>query len=331
MFTEESTMREIQNHPLLKDIAPMMVVNWDIETNYGHYDESLKEAYAKGGWNKDALLLGLNRLLKQRETGNCLYPIYSEEEIAEEAKKAEASLVWFPSEDPEAAERPYIIVVPGGGYVNVWNLTEGYSLAAHFNLDGYNAFILTYRVVGPALLPKPQDDFAQALRFIRDHQDLFGVQWDRYFATGFSAGAHLIAAWGTSNHGYSVYDMPKPLALFPIYPPVSWKVCLADGDHDGFAQSALGMTVKEAAESDWNLEEHVENYPPCYIVCTEDDELVNPEHSRVLKRALDAAGRPAVLEIGKRGGHGFAEGRDADTWGWMERALDFMNANLKES
>lgn len=331
MFTEESTMREIQEHPLLRELAPLFVVNWPLEENYGHMDEPLDEAFEKGGFNKDAMLLGLNRLLRQRETGNCFYQIYSDEEIAEEPKKAEASLVWFPSDDPKAAERPYIIVVPGGGYVNVWNLTEGYPIAAHFNDDGYNAFILTYRVVGPKLLPKPTDDYAQALRFIKAHQDLFGVQWDNYFSTGFSAGAHLIATWGTDNHGYASYGMPKPKALFPIYPPISWTLEVTDTDQDDFVESALGISTRKAAASDWNIDEHVKNYPPSYICATEDDELVNPEHSRRLKRALDAEGIPAALEMGKRGGHGFAEGRTADTWGWIERAIDFMNANLKES
>ena len=324
MFTKEMSVKEILADPEIQEFVPGMVVNWDISKNYPYYDLPLEEAYQKeGGWNYESLLSGMNKLLAEKRKGNGLIQLYTDEEIQADPKKAEARMVWFPSDDPKASEKPYIIVVPGGGYVNVWNISEGYPIAAHFNQLGFHAFILTYRVVGPKLLPAPTEDFAQALKVIKNHQEYFGVQWDNYLATGFSAGAHLISTWGMDNHGYSTYGMPKPAALFPIYAPISWKLCLEDEDHDGFAISAIGMTVKEAAASDWNIDEHVENFPPSYIVCTEDDELVNPEHSRRLKRALDAAGVPAELEIGARGHHGFGEGRDADTWGWIERAAAF--------
>ena len=35
-------------------------------------------------------------------------------------------LIRLPSDAPEADERPFILLVPGGGFVNVWNLTEGW-------------------------------------------------------------------------------------------------------------------------------------------------------------------------------------------------------------
>ena len=65
-------------------------------------------------------------------------------------------MVWLPSDAPEADERPFILLVPGGGFVNVWNLTEGWPVAAQFNSEGYHVFILTYQVDGKEKLIRDQ-------------------------------------------------------------------------------------------------------------------------------------------------------------------------------
>jgi hypothetical protein len=51
------------------------------------------------------------------------------------------------------------------------------------------------------------------------------------------------------------------------------------------------------------------------------DELVNPEHSYLLQRALQRHGIPCRLEAGPSGGHGFADGTDMCMAGWIERAI----------
>ena len=53
------------------------------------------------------------------------------------------------------------------------------------------------------------------------------------------------------------------------------------------------------------------------------DELVDPEHSRLLARALEQAGIPCRLEIGPTGGHGFADGTGMCMDGWTKRAIDW--------
>ena len=50
---------------------------------------------------------------------------------------------------------------------------------------------------------------------------------------------------------------------------------------------------------------------------------MNPENSREFKRQLDALGIPAVLEIGKKGGHGFADGTGMCMEGWPQRAIEW--------
>ena len=143
---------------------------------------------------------GMERLYRAVDSGEWYYPLYSEAECARYAPRRGVSLVWFPSEDPAADARPFILVVPGGGFVNVWNLTEGWPIAEQFNRLGYHAFILTYQVEGEdALLDRNMEDFARALRLIRDNAARFHVNGDRYITCGFSAGGYLVCLWNTGR------------------------------------------------------------------------------------------------------------------------------------
>lgn len=320
VITMDMTLREIAELPLIKPLFPSFILHADLSQE-PIYDRTLREGEAVGSWVTKCVAEGLNRLYRQLETGNCVYPLYTEEEIAEEPEKREAQLLWFPSDDPLADERPFMLIVPGGAYVNVCSVTEGYPIADGFNREGLHAFVLTYRTNIPKLFPRPLEDIARALRLIRERESLFRVRAEDYVMAGFSAGGNLILNWAMLRHGWPVYGLPRPKALVPVYPAVTWKARDTVGEE--MAQMTFGMSAAELALSDWNVEEHVEGFPPCYITCCEDDDVVDPEHSRMLKRALDAAGIPAVLEMGEKGGHGFASGSRADTWGWIERAAAF--------
>ena len=325
-ITKAMTLREIAMLPLLRDQFSFFIHHMDL-TDMPAWERTLDENERLGGWCADSVVEGLNRLQSQMATGRCLYSVYTEEEIASDPEKAFARLLFFPSDDEKADARPYVMVVPGGGYRNVWELTEGYPIAAQFNRVGYHAFVLSYRTLIPGLFPRPLEDFARALAFIRGHAAIFPVRWDHYAAVGFSAGANLILNWAMPHKGWQVYGMPAPKALMPIYAPVSWR--LRRGGPDTMTLRTFGLKASEMAESDWNAEDYAAAFPPCYIACCADDAMVNPEHSRLLKRALDKANVPAVLEMGEKGGHGFGDGRKADTKGWIGRAAAFLDQYAK--
>ena len=319
-ITENTRFSEIWEAEEFLPYRDYFIVNMDLPKD-PNFHKTLKEI-DRDSWSMKGLIRGFTRLQKQIRCGAHMIPISTEEEREADPRFQLTGLLFFPSDDPAADSRPYVMVVPGGGYVNVWNMTEGYPIAAHFNALGYHAFILTYRVTGTGLMPRPLQDLARAFGIIRARASEFHVDPDRYYITGFSAGGNLVSLWCT-HHGYPFYEVPKPQAVFPIYPVVSWRQLAATGSHGNFSEITLGLPMEEAAGSDWNAEDQADTFPPAYIVCTEDDDLVPPEQSRILKKALDAAGIPAKLEIGARGGHGFAEGWKADTCGWIERAIAF--------
>ena len=191
MAFEYNVLGDLLSNPVIVPIAPDAIRNRDLrrESLWNMTLAQLKEEQFFSG----EIGLGIRRLYDAADTGEWYYPLYSEEECAEDEARRGVNIVWFPSAKPEADKRPFILLVPGGGFVNVWNLTEGWPIAEQFNRCGYHVFILTYQVDGrEKLLEKNMEDFARALRFIRDHEELFHVHISRYITCGFSAGGYLI-------------------------------------------------------------------------------------------------------------------------------------------
>lgn len=279
---------------------------------------SIKKLATPGG--AESMVSGLKRLVEIAKQGEYFYPLYSAEEIAENKEKKDVNLIHFPVK--EGQNKPFVIVCAGGGYGSVASLGEGYPVATRLNELRYTAFCLTYQVGGSRLLPKPIDDLARAVKFLLDNRAKFGLSKE-YIVCGFSAGGNLTSLWGTDNVGYSKYDLPKPKALFPVYPLITYKwkdnwvikACLS---------IMFGRNPSDDTLHQYSPAEHVTaGYPPCYIVNSLDDATVNPENAIILKDALDAAGVPCVLEQGEHGNHGFGVGKATSVEGWLDRAIGF--------
>ncbi|MCR5596362.1 MAG: alpha/beta hydrolase [Lachnospiraceae bacterium] len=324
---KDRTLRSILEDPMISDIAVDAISKWDLSKEE-FYDWTLEEISEKMGWSN--LERGFGRLFDVASHGNYYFGLYSEEECADAPEKIGRNIVFLPSEDPEADNRPFIFLVPGGGFVNVWSLTEGWPTAEHFNERGYHVFILTYQVETDASAAKAMDDIARAMGIIRERKDEFHVDPDRYITCGFSAGGYIVCLWNTEK-GYRAYDIPKPQACFPIYPVTSYRIIDAgewdEGeDKDEFAAKGTGCTMEEACNSCFEIPLHVEGFPPTAIFLAAEDELVDPDHSRNLAAALDKAGILCRLEIGPTGGHGFADGTGMCMEGWPERAIDWYQS-----
>ena len=106
----------------------------------------------------------------------------------------ESRLDRYPDSDP--GKKPALLVIPGGGYGNVCETTEGQPVAECFRKFGFRTFVLRYRVA-PHRYPAPQQDALRAIKLIRAHADAWGVIPDQLAVCGFSAGAHLAACTGT--------------------------------------------------------------------------------------------------------------------------------------
>ena len=326
MTLRERTLGSILEDPAIAEIAPDAISKWDLSKE-DFYHWTLQEIAEKKGW--DCLERGFESLFRAAQ-GKYYYPLYTEEECVGAPEKKNVNFVHFASEDPRADGRPFILLVPGGGFVNVWNLTEGWPMARHFNERGYHVFILTYQVVTEASAVKAMSDIARAMEIIRKHRDEFHVDPDNYLTCGFSAGGYVVCLWNTEK-GYSAFGIPKPRACFPVYPVTSYRLMEAEEwdegeDKDEVARSSVGCTMKEACESCFEIPEHAEGFPPTALFLAAGDDLVDPEHSKKLAKALEKNGIPCRLEIGPTGGHGFADGTGMCMEGWPERAIDWFES-----
>ena len=146
MAYEDQTLGVLLSDSRIRQIAPDAIRNrdliseplWNIPLG-----QLAKEAFFTG-----EIAGGIRRLYEAADTGDWYYPLYSDRECEENEARRGVNIVWFPSRLPNADERPFILLVPGGGFVNVWNLTEGWPIAEQFNRYGFHVFILTYQVDG---------------------------------------------------------------------------------------------------------------------------------------------------------------------------------------
>ena len=325
MAYENETLGALLSDPHIAPIATEAIRNRNLKEE-PLWNKTLDQIRSEHFFTSD-IGRGMARLYKAADTGAWYYPLYTEKEWAEEPARKGTNIVWFPSDDPAADERPFIFLTPGGGFVNVWNLTEGWPIAEQFNRWGYHVFILTYQVDGAEkLLEKNMGDFARALGFIRENEGRFHVNGNRYITCGFSAGGYLVCLWNTKM-GYSAYDFPKPQAVFPVYPVTSLKERIRYGSSDlASAIRLYGCSLEEAAQTPYEIPDHAEGFPPCAIFLAAGDELVNPENSRLLAAALDRLHIPCILEIGASGGHGFADGSGMCMAGWTKRAVSWYES-----
>ena len=320
MAFENRTLGSLLSDPRICKVAKEAIRNRDLEAE-PVWDKTLTELKEQNFFNGE-IGRGFERLYAAADSGDWYYPLYSEEECAQNEAKRGVSIVWFPSDQPGADERPFILLVPGGGFVNVWNLTEGWPIAEQYNRCGYHVFILTYQVDGEEkLLEKDLADFARALKLIREKEDHFHVNGESYITCGFSAGGYLICLWNTEM-GYPAHSLPKPQASFPVYPVVTLRRDIRYGDPDPASHIRLyGCSLDEAATKEYEILDHADGFPPSAIFVAAGDELVNPDNSRLLAKTLEEKKIPCRLEVGPEGGHGFADGSGMCMAGWPERAV----------
>lgn len=232
-------------------------------------------------------------------------------------------IVVFRPANPNGAA---ILITPGGGYRWVVVDKEGYELARWFAARGVTVFVLFYRLPGEGWLAGPNvalSDAQRAMRLIRHRATDFSIDPNRVAAMGFSAGGHLCCDLNTrfAATTYAPVDKAdahsaRPSLSAPIYPVVSMSAPLA---HMGSRAKLLGLNPPPALEMAHSPHLHVSaTAPPMFLVHAEDDAIVRPENSLLMRAALRSMDVPVETHLFARGGHGFglrkAIGKPAQVW-----------------
>ena len=209
---------------------------------------------------------------------------------------------------PEKPNGVALLVCPGGGYVDVWDKTEGYANSKWYTDQGIVYAVLKYRL--PNGHPEvPLDDVHEAMRILKAQAGELG--FTKLGIAGCSAGGHLAATAATQFTGPE--NRPDFQILF--YPVISMDPSIT---HAGSSFYLLGRNPSQDLLDAYSNEKRVTaDTPPAFLMANSDDRAVPCENSVRYYEALRANGVSAALHIYPEGGHGWADHLDflyRDAW-----------------
>ncbi|NLG12835.1 MAG: alpha/beta hydrolase [Lentisphaerae bacterium] len=255
-------------------------------------------------------------------------PLWNNRQIKSDQKPPSITPYLLEGDTP----RPAILVIPGGGYRNVCESTEGYAIARRFNELGFHAAVLHYRVF-PHHFPEPQQDAFRAIKILRGNAREWKIIPNQIATCGFSAGGHLSASTGTlQDENIDATDKDRyddidqyPDAIMMAYPVIS----LEAWSHGGSGHSLLGDEF-DAKHKQYSLENRVsDKTPPTFLWATLQDKLVSYKNSVVFAQAMAEHNRPCELHIFPFGAHGMLLGINTfDVGQWTTLAANFLKTHF---
>jgi acetyl esterase/lipase len=214
---------------------------------------------------------------------------------------------------PERPDGSALLIVPGGGYRELWVDNEGFDVANRLVAAGVTCFVLVYRLPSEGWLAGrdvPLQDAQRAMRLIKANAARFGIDPARTGVMGFSAGGHLAASLAVraSANVYEPRDAADALSAAPAYAALLYPVVtmLPPFAHEASREMLLGANPSAALREGYSVERFVaRDTPPTFLVDALDDDFVSPENTLLFCRALRAAQVPTEMHLFERGNHGF--------------------------
>lgn len=204
-----------------------------------------------------------------------------------------------------------VIIFPGGGYRFLSMDHEGQKTAEFYNAQGFNSFVITYRLAPDYAHPAMLTDALRAIRYVRYHAKEFNINPDQIAILGYSAGGHLAGSLLTH------YDFPidkndeidlvsaRPDAAILCYGVISLEDKIT---HMGSKTSLLAPYKGEEYEflaEFLSSEKQIScDTPPTFLWHTADDGAVPVANSINMAKALSEKKVPFELHIYPHGPHG---------------------------
>ena len=206
--------------------------------------------------------------------------------------------------------RRAILVIPGGGYHDVCSDREGEPIAHAFIPHGFAAFVLRYSVARVRPFPAQLIEASLAMAHIRQNADEYGIDPEKVFVTGFSAGGHLAGSLGVLWHFDEIYKetgipfgINKPTGMILGYPVTTY-----EGGHKASHHNLWCTDTPSKEQLALScLENHVdERSAPLFLMHTSDDAVVPIKSALVMAEAYAAKGLPFEMHIYPHAPHGAA-------------------------
>jgi acetyl esterase/lipase len=211
---------------------------------------------------------------------------------------------------PDKATGAAVIVIPGGGHVELWMDHEGYGVAAYLADHGIAAFVLKYRlarapgstytVEGDSLA-----DIKRAIRLVRSQALQWHVDSGRVGVMGFSAGGEL-AALAATRYDEGVRDAADPVERQSSRP-----------NFQALLYPAIPKEMRLSKQT-----------PPAFLLGGADDRPAISQGLASLYVEFRKADVPAELHLYDGVGHGFGlrSSNSGPIAAWPRRFLDWLQA-----
>lgn len=222
-----------------------------------------------------------------------------------------------------------VLILGGGGYVQLMVGREGLAVAKWLASLGFYAFVLVHRFPNAETLPQaPVDDARRALVLIKDWgRELIGREWAGIGVCGLSSGGHLAASLlARYPQGWSPRSSKLPPKLdFAIigYGPISTN---AKGRTIVAGKAPLEPPQKQelydTVQPDVQLNDGA---PPTFIVYSGNDPIVPVVNAYRLADGLTNAGGQVELHVYADAPHGFAlDTKDKPVSKWPDSCVAWM-------
>lgn len=225
-------------------------------------------------------------------------------------------------------DRDAVLIFPGGGYEHLSTDREGDAIARAYLSEGLNAFVVHYAVGSEYKYPSHLIDASYAILHLKKNAEKYGINKDRIFTVGFSAGGHLSGSMAILHKDPEVLSElgiekgdNKPCGSVLAYPVVSAQV----DTHVGSFVRLAGKPFTQLSDDDkkrFSLEANVDgDSAPVFIWHTSEDQGVPVIGSLKLAEAYYGIHRHFTLHVYPYGPHGIALANEETSLGnpdWIQ-------------
>ncbi len=243
------------------------------------------------------------------------YPLWNDGQkdfVYKVTPQRDLQLTFVPPNKPKYEKAPLYFVLPGGG----WYVEERLGMMNYAKVsvgalldEGFAVVAADYRVTPEGIFVADIiEDCLDALRFCAHHADEWGIDRDKFFISGHSAGAHLSLMTGMVKEDFraenSYTDPYTVVGIAPMSPITD----LTDEDAMRFNHGYLfpegGDTEAERLRVS-PISYASADTPDTLLIAGTSDYHVLPRHSEKLFDKLVEAGAKTRLMYSVAGGHGF--------------------------
>ena len=242
------------------------------------------------------------------------YPLWNDGQtdyVYKVTPQRDLQLTFVPPNKAVYEKAPLYFVLPGGG----WYVEERLGMMQYAKVSvgalldvGFAVVTADYRVTPEGVFVADIiEDCLDALRYCAHHADEWGIDRDKFFISGHSAGAHLALMTGMIKDGFrSENSYTDPYTVRGIA-PMSPITDLADEGAMHFNHGYLFADPTDEAEKARvsPITYACAETPDTLLIAGTSDYHVLPRHSEKLFDKLTEAGANTRLLYSVAGGHGF--------------------------